>query len=191
MARPPSKQQPTGADVVTDARRYLGIPYVFGGGPANPRAGLDCSGLVMRVALDLGYKNCPRTSEEQFKWAVPTEIPGPGDLVFFVGAPEEAGPPGHVGIVVSPGVMIDAPHTGTTVSVQHFDARDSGLMGYGKFPGLTASATANPATGGQAPGAVAAAGAGVFAGVGTALALLLLAVVVLVGLFIGGVMLVH
>src|SRR5438046_2545369 len=37
--------QPDGADVVSSAEKYLGVPYVFGG---STPAGLDCSGLVQR-----------------------------------------------------------------------------------------------------------------------------------------------
>lgn len=42
----------------------------------------------------------------------------PGDLLFFAGSDGTASSPGHVGIYVGNGQMIDAPHTGTTVQVQ-------------------------------------------------------------------------
>ena len=42
----------------------------------------------------------------------------PGDLLFFAGSDGTAASPGHVGIYVGNGQMIDAPHTGTTVQVQ-------------------------------------------------------------------------
>src|SRR3712207_3175461 len=49
--RPPTLDGPISGEaaevpssqVVQVARRYLGVPYVFGG--ADPRTGLDCSGL--------------------------------------------------------------------------------------------------------------------------------------------------
>jgi cell wall-associated NlpC family hydrolase len=104
--------QVTGAEIVADAKRYLGVPYVYGGGPNNPMAGMDCSGFVERVAFDLGISSCPRTSEAQFTWSQRIDTPSAGDLVFFVGSDGEPGNPGHVGIVVEPGQMIDEPYTG-------------------------------------------------------------------------------
>jgi peptidoglycan DL-endopeptidase CwlO len=105
----------TGSDVVADARQYLGVPYQWGG--TSPTTGFDCSGFVQHVYGDLGI-SLPRTSQEQA--TVGTAVPNlasaqPGDLLFF-----EPGPsgPGHVGIYVGGGMMIDAPHTGTSVQVQ-------------------------------------------------------------------------
>jgi hypothetical protein len=105
----------TGEAVVADAERYLGVPYRWGG--TSPQTGFDCSGLVQRVFADLGVA-LPRTSEEQATVgvAVPSLAAAePGDLVFF-----EPGPsgPGHVGIYVGGGMMIDAPHTGTVVRIE-------------------------------------------------------------------------
>ena len=51
-----------GDQVVADARRYLGVPYVWGG--TDPAKGLDCSGLVQRVYKDLGI-DLPRVSQGQ------------------------------------------------------------------------------------------------------------------------------
>ena len=42
----------------------------------------------------------------------------PGDLVFFPGSDGTAASPGHVGIYIGNGEMIDAPHTGTDVRVE-------------------------------------------------------------------------
>ncbi len=39
----------------------------------------------------------------------------PGDLVFFGSSPSEVD---HVGMVVEPGEMVDAPHTGAVVRVE-------------------------------------------------------------------------
>jgi cell wall-associated NlpC family hydrolase len=105
----------SGSQVVTEAEQFLGVPYQWGG--TSPTTGFDCSGFVQYVYGQLGV-SLPRTSEEQA--TVGTPVPSladaqPGDLVFY-----EPGPsgPGHVGIYIGNGEMIDAPHTGTDVQVQ-------------------------------------------------------------------------
>src|SRR5439155_18311558 len=73
----------TGDAVVADARKYLGLPYVFGSN--DPSRGLDCSGLVQRVYADLGVQ-LPRVAADQAKvgQAVPSLADAqPGDLLAF------------------------------------------------------------------------------------------------------------
>jgi hypothetical protein len=103
--------------VVADASKYLGVPYVWGGTTPN---GFDCSGLVQHVYADLGI-SLPRTSEQQATVGQPVASLSqaqPGDLVFFPGSDGTASAPGHVGIYIGNGQMIDAPHTGTSVQIQ-------------------------------------------------------------------------
>ncbi len=111
---PPS----AGNALVEIARRYLGVPYVFGG--SNPTTGLDCSGLVQVVFRQAGIA-LPRTAQLQYEATprVPREQLQPGDLVFF--ARTYADPRDwitHVGIYIGGGLQINAPTEGQVVSIQ-------------------------------------------------------------------------
>lgn len=126
----------TGDDLVAQARRVLGKPYIYGADGPNA---FDCSGLVKWCCDNIGVTSCPRTSEAQFAWTQRVDTPGAGDLVFFVGA-EPDPPPGHVGIVVAPGQMINAPHTGSVVEQTGYGLNGVSVnkfMGYGRLPGIT------------------------------------------------------
>ena len=98
-------------------RIYLGVPYQWGG---STPTGFDCSGLVQYVYAQLGV-SLPRTSEEQATAGTPVASLAdaqPGDLVFFAGSDGTASSPGHVGIYVGNGQMIDAPYTGAAVRIE-------------------------------------------------------------------------
>lgn len=80
-----ASQNPTGADIVADAKLYLGVPYLWGGSSGK---GLDCSGLSQRVYMDCGIL-LPRNASQQARVGEDIDISGgwdnlqPGDLVFF------------------------------------------------------------------------------------------------------------
>jgi cell wall-associated NlpC family hydrolase len=100
------------------AYQQLDCPYVYGGtGPCSE--GFDCSGLVQQAWAYAGV-DIDRTSEEQFmEFAnIPKADLQPGDLVFFENDP---GGPGHVGMYVGNGMMIDAPSTGEVVRLHALD----------------------------------------------------------------------
>lgn len=109
-----------GGAAVQLAMRYLGLPYVWGGGNISgpSMGGFDCSGLTSAAvfAASGGKVVLPRTSETQ--WGVGTEIPmaaaQPGDLVF---GNWQAGGPGHVGIYMGNGLMVHAPTFGDVVKI--------------------------------------------------------------------------
>ncbi len=95
---------------VAYALSKIGDPYVYAA--AGPNA-FDCSGLTM-MAWAQGGVSMSHGSQSQYDSFphVPIADLKPGDLVFF----GNSGPTNHhVGIVVGPGVMVDAPHTGAYV----------------------------------------------------------------------------
>jgi cell wall-associated NlpC family hydrolase len=101
----------TGADVVATARKYLGVPYVWGG--TDPDKGLDCSGLTQLVYKQLGV-DLPRVSRDQAtqgRAVSSLKEAQPGDLLFF-GSPVH-----HVAIYVGDGKMIEAPRPGLSVRI--------------------------------------------------------------------------
>ncbi|WP_100501293.1 transglycosylase SLT domain-containing protein [Geodermatophilus chilensis] len=103
--------------VVAEARKYLGVPYLWGG--TDPAKGLDCSGFTQLVYGNLGIE-LPRTSSQQATagTAVASLADArPGDLVFFDYSPNRPGID-HVGIYVGDGKMIAAPQAGEVVKVQ-------------------------------------------------------------------------
>jgi cell wall-associated NlpC family hydrolase len=106
---------------VAYALAQLGTPYLWGGEGAG---GFDCSGLVQAAYTAAGVA-LPRVAQAQYDATATNTIPldqlQPGDLVFF-GASTSAIT--HVGIVVSPGEMVDAPHTGADVRIEPYDWLD-------------------------------------------------------------------
>ncbi len=99
----------TGADVVADAKKYLGVPYVFGG---TTTAGMDCSGLVQTVFKDLGV-TMPRVVPDQAKMGVEVgslKDAQPGDLIVPKGE-------GHIVIYVGDGKVLHAPRPGKDVRI--------------------------------------------------------------------------
>ena len=66
--------------IVQDSFRFVGVPYLWGGGSAF---GIDCSAFV-RLLHRLSGVTLPRDSYMQFDAGQPIEPPGqPGDLLFF------------------------------------------------------------------------------------------------------------
>lgn len=111
----------TGTDVVREARKYLGVPYVWGGN--DPKIGLDCSSFVQHAFRDLGV-DLPRVARDQAK--VGTEIPSlaqakPGDLIVTRNG-------AHIGIYLGENKMIHAPRPGEQVSIRKLFETDAQIM---------------------------------------------------------------
>jgi peptidoglycan DL-endopeptidase CwlO len=110
-------------EVVAVAKKYLGVPYVWGG--TSPR-GFDCSGLTQYSYAEIGV-SIPRTSREQFRigaYIPPSRLDllKAGDLVFFGfgGDPDQIH---HVGIYVGGGDFIHAPASGDVVRITSLNGR--------------------------------------------------------------------
>jgi peptidoglycan DL-endopeptidase CwlO len=104
---------------VAFARAQLGKPYVYAG--AGPDV-WDCSGLTMMAWAESGVLMEHGSQSQYMSFPhVPIDQLQPGDLVFF----GDSGPTNHhVGMVVGPGVMIDAPHTGAFVELVSYFRTD-------------------------------------------------------------------
>jgi len=122
----PPAPSPLAGAVVKLALAQVGVPYVFGG--ASPVSGFDCSGLTMWAWQQAGKVTLPHFAADQYALLpkVPLDQLQPGDLVFF-GADLH-----HVGLYIGNGQMVNAPYTGTTVSVATIYRRD--LVPYGGRP---------------------------------------------------------
>ena len=94
--------------VVKVAKRYLGVPYVWGA--SSPR-GFDCSGLIKYVYAKINiYLPHYTYSMYQYGRYVSKENLLPGDLVFFANK-------SHVGMYIGGGRFIHAPRTGDYVKI--------------------------------------------------------------------------
>ena len=102
----------TGSQILAEAKKYLGTPYVNGG--ASP-AGFDCSGFVYYVLKQMGISPY-RTPADQYRMgsSVSKSDLQPGDIVFF--ANTYASGISHVGIYAGNGQFIHAPNSRSTVS---------------------------------------------------------------------------
>ena len=111
------------AAVIAYAEQQLGKPYLWGG--TGPDA-FDCSGLVMQAYRSAGI-DIPRTSEIQWTWGprVSASQVEPGDLVFFAGSDGTVQSPGHVGLVIGGGKMIEAYATGFPIRIAPYGSRDA------------------------------------------------------------------
>lgn len=123
----------TGSDVVADAKKYLGVPYVFGG---TTTSGMDCSGLVQTVFKDLGV-TMPRVVPDQAKMGVEVgslKDAQPGDLIIPKGE-------GHVVIYVGDGKVLHAPRPGKDVRIVDNWYKDSDIATIRRIVPAQASAT--------------------------------------------------
>lgn len=96
------------ANMIREANKYLGYPYVFGG--SSPSTSFDCSGFVSWVINHCGNGwNVGRLGATDLMYMctiISPEEAQPGDLIFFENTYNCDGPASHVGIYVGDGMMI-------------------------------------------------------------------------------------
>ena len=95
------------ANMIAEAEKYLGYPYVWGG--SSPSTSFDCSGFVSYVINNCGNGwNVGRSTANGLRsycTYVSASDAKPGDLIFFQGTYNTSGA-SHVGIYVGNGMMI-------------------------------------------------------------------------------------
>jgi cell wall-associated NlpC family hydrolase len=133
---------------VSWALAQRGTPYAYGGDctaahSGNPAHECDCSSLV-QMAYHAAGITLPRTTREQIHTG--TAVPDvrdirPGDLVFIPGSDGTPAAPGHVGLYIGDGLIVNAPHAGAQVRRSHWPRLVRGL----RFPQSGASSTHNDA----------------------------------------------
>ena len=105
------------AEFQADAKKYLGVPYVWGGhNEANPWAGMDCAGYVNQVyhdwGIELGTAYTP--SQEHHFREIPYSEVTTGDVAFF-------GPHGathHIELMLDHNTAIYEPQPGMSCMMQ-------------------------------------------------------------------------
>lgn len=138
----PAGAVPAGYKIPADAPRevrtairwalgQLGTPYQWGGSCTdshgkNPMGRCDCSSLMQQAYKAAGV-TLTRTTYTQVKEgkAISVDALQPGDLLFTEGT---AAVPGHVGMAIGQGLIINAPHTGDVVRIATLASWKPGLL---------------------------------------------------------------
>ena len=123
----------TFAAMLSEAEKYLGYPYVWGG--SSPSTSFDCSGFVSWVINHSGWNVGRLGAQGLCNICTKTNSPRPGDLVFFKGTYAAPDPNGvtHCGIYVGDGMMI---HCGDPIQYANLNSSywQSHFYAYGRLP---------------------------------------------------------
>ncbi|WKU03426.1 C40 family peptidase [Micromonospora sp. HUAS LYJ1] len=125
----PPGTPPQVAAAIGWALQQLGTPYTFGGDCTAPHSGdphrqCDCSSLMQQAYQAAGI-SIPRTTSDQVHAGTAVTNPQdlrPGDLLFIPGSRGSASRPGHVGMYLGQGLLVQAPHTGDVVKISRLAA---------------------------------------------------------------------
>ncbi|MFC4148035.1 C40 family peptidase [Micromonospora mangrovi] len=128
FALPPDTPLPV-VTAIGWALAQLGTPYTFGGDCTAPRSGVarrqcDCSSLIQQAYRAAGIA-LPRTTSEQVHAGTAVgdyRDLRAGDLLFIPGSRGSAARPGHVGLYLGQGLIVQAPHSGDVVKISRLSA---------------------------------------------------------------------
>ncbi|MCM1520259.1 MAG: C40 family peptidase [Lachnoclostridium sp.] len=95
---------PSSNALLSEAKKWLGVPYKYGGTDHN---GVDCSALVLNVYRDALNIKLPRSSRQQFDFSkgISKSELIPGDLLFFA-TTKGRSDVSHVGMYIGDGKMV-------------------------------------------------------------------------------------
>ena len=129
---PEALEDETFAAMLTEAEKYLGMPYVWGG--YSPSTSFDCSGFISWVLNHSGWNVGRMTANGLLNYCTPVSSTNakPGDLIFFQGTYDTAGA-SHVGLYVGGGMMI---HCGDPISYANINTSywQSHYLTFGRLP---------------------------------------------------------
>ena len=129
---PEALEDETFAAMLTEAEKYLGMPYVWGG--SSPSTSFDCSGFISWVLNHSGWNVGRMTANGLLNYCTPVSSTNakPGDLIFFQGTYDTAGA-SHVGLYVGGGMMI---HCGDPISYANINTSywQSHYLTFGRLP---------------------------------------------------------
>lgn len=122
---------PNFALLITEANKYVGYPYVWGGD--SPETSFDCSGFLSYVFTTTGVRNTGRLGATGLYGVcepVDPEDARPGDMVFFEGTMgDDVGGITHCGLYVGDGWFI---HCGNPIGYAELDDWRSNFYGFGR-----------------------------------------------------------
>ncbi|MDZ5447265.1 C40 family peptidase [Micromonospora sp. 4G57] len=106
-----------------------GTPYTFGGDCTAPHSGIarhqcDCSSLLQQAYRAAGIAIPRTTSEQVHAGSAVSDYRDlrPGDLLFIPGSRGSSSRPGHVGMYLGQGLIVQAPHSGDVVKISNLSA---------------------------------------------------------------------
>ena len=119
--------------LMTEANKYLGMPYTFGG---TPPSSFDCSAFVCWVFSNSGVHNLPRRTTAQGIYDQCTPVSAAdakaGDIIFFTGTYNAGRPVTHVGIYCGNGTMVHCgdPIQYTSINTSYWQSH---FYGFGRL----------------------------------------------------------